>query len=104
MAGMLLPSSLVFLLLAVNVPTMIKYMACSFCAVRVVEKHPDIAERAALSWAPSRVKLIGWSGVVLALLITVLGLEADVRPYLLVVGWTVIGLGYWLITQRRPAR
>lgn len=100
MAGMLLPSSLVFLLLAVNVPTMIKYMACSYCAVRIVDRHPDVAAGAALAWNRARVRMIGWAGVVLALVVGLLGIEADVRPYLLVLGWTVVGLAYWWLTQR----
>ncbi len=103
MAGMLLPSSLLFLLLAVNIPTMIKYMACSYCAVRVIDHHPEVAREAALKWQPSRVKLTGWIGVVLAVLVGLLGLEADGRPYLLVLGWSVIGLGYWVWRSERFA-
>jgi APA family basic amino acid/polyamine antiporter len=100
MAGMLLPSSLLFLLLAVNIPTMIKYMACSYCAVRIVDRHPGIASGAALAWSPSRVRVIGWAGVVLALIVALLGIEADVRPYLLVAGWALLGLGYWGLSWR----
>lgn len=100
MAGMLMPSSLVFLLLAVNIPTMIKYMACSYCAVRIVDRHPGIAAGAALSWSRGSVRAIGWAGVVLALLVGVIGIEADVRPYLLVGGWAVVGLGYWALSRR----
>ena len=95
MAGLLLPSNLVFLLLAVNVPTMFKYMACSYCAVRVVNQHPDIAARATLKWSAGRVRVIGYAGVVMALVIALLGLEADIGPYLLVGGWTLLGLLYW---------
>ena len=95
LAGMLLPSSLIFLLLAVNIPTMIKYMACSYCAVRIVDHHPRIAAEAALAWSPSRVRAMGWAGVVLALAVGLIGIEADLRPYLLVGGWALVGLGYW---------
>lgn len=100
MAGMLLPSSLVFLLLAVNVPTMIKYMACSYCAVRIVDHHPGLAAGAALAWPAARVRAIGWAGVVLALVVGLLGIEADVRPYLLVGGWALVGLAYWVVSRR----
>jgi APA family basic amino acid/polyamine antiporter len=49
------------------------------------------------------VKLTGWIGVVLAVLVGLLGLEADGRPYLLVLGWSVIGLGYWVWRSERFA-
>jgi APA family basic amino acid/polyamine antiporter len=101
MAGLLLPSNLVFLLLAVNVPTMFKYMACSYCAVRVVNQHPDIAARATLKWSAGRVRAIGYAGVVMALVIALLGIEADVGPYLLVGGWTLLGLLYWWAFGKR---
>ena len=100
MSGLLLPSSLLFLLLAVNIPTMIKYMACSYCAVRIVDRHPALAAGAALAWSPGRVRAIGWAGVVLALVVALLGIEADVRPYLLVGGWALVGLAYWWLSRR----
>lgn len=100
MAGMLLPSSLLFLLLAVNIPTMIKYMACSYCAVRVIDHHPEVARAAVLRWRPARVKWVGWVGVVLALIVGLLGIEADGRPYLLVLGWSLIGFTYWALRSR----
>lgn len=101
MTGLFLPSNLVFLLLAVNIPTMFKYMACSYCAVRIVDRHPEIAGGAALSWSHGKVRAIGYAGVVLGLIIAVLGVEADIRPYLLVAGWAVVGLVYWWAIGRR---
>ena len=90
-----------FLLLAVNIPTMFKYMACSYCAVRIVDRHPEIAGGAALGWSHGKVRAIGYAGVVLGLIIAVLGVEADIRPYLLVAGWAVVGLVYWWAIGRR---
>ncbi len=104
MAGLLLPSNLVFLLLAVNIPTMIKYMACSYCAVRIVDRHPAIAANAALAWSPMRVKAIGWAGVVLAIVLGVFGIEADARPYGLVGAWALLGLLYWFVAARLAPR
>jgi APA family basic amino acid/polyamine antiporter len=101
MTGLFLPSNLVFLLLAVNIPTMFKYMACSYCAVRIVDRHPDVAGSAALTWSHGKVRAIGYAGVVLGLIIAVLGVEADVRPYLLVAGWAAVGLVYWWAIGRR---
>lgn len=95
LSGLLLPMSLVFLLLAVNIPTMFKYMACSYCAVRVVDHHPELAAGAALRWSQGRVRAIGYGGVVLGLFIALIGVEADFRPYLLVGAWAALGLLYW---------
>ncbi|TNE66589.1 MAG: APC family permease [Alphaproteobacteria bacterium] len=101
MSGLLLPSSLVFLLLAVNIPTMLKYMACSFCAVRIVDRHKDVAARAELKLSHRTVRLVGHLGMLAAALIIVAGIEADWRPYALVVGWALVGCIYWIV--RKPA-
>jgi APA family basic amino acid/polyamine antiporter len=101
MAGMLLPQSLVFLLLAVNLPTMLKYAACSWSATVVARHHPEIHARAALGMAPATVTLVGLTGVVAALAIAAFGVEADPRPYLLVGGWLVLGLGWWFAFARK---
>ncbi len=101
MAGMLLPQSLVFLLLAVNLPTMLKYAACSWSATVVARHHPEIHARAALGMAPATVTLIGLAGVVAALAIAAFGVEADPRPYLLVGGWLVLGLAWWFAFARK---
>ncbi|MFT4025770.1 MAG: APC family permease [Novosphingobium sp.] len=95
MAGLLLPPSLIFLLLAVNVPTMLKYMACSYSATVVARRHPDIHARAQIRLTPHTVTAVGYGGVVCAFVITVLGIEADPRPYALIGGWFVVGLAYW---------
>lgn len=96
MAAILLPSSLVFLLLAVNIPTMLKYLACCLAANNVARSHPEVHGRAALNWPRGRVRAISWMGVLLALGIVLAGLGADWRPYLLVAGWGLVGFVYWL--------
>ena len=101
LSGLLLPMSLVFLLLAVNIPTMFKYMACSYCAVRVVDHHPQLAAGAALRWSQGQVRVIGYSGVALGLFIAIIGVEADFRPYVLVGAWAALGLLYWWIFSTR---
>lgn len=95
MAGLLLPESLVFLILAVNVPTMLKYMACSYSAARVAEKHPDLDARSTIGFGRTLVRVVSYAGIVSALLIVAFGVEADYRPYLLVGGWFLVGLVYW---------
>nr|WP_284698935.1 APC family permease [Sphingomonas lycopersici] len=100
MSGLLMPPSLIFLLLAVNVPTMLKYMACSYSATIVARRHPDIHERSALRLSRRAVVGLGYAGVICALLVGVFGVEADPRPYLLVGGWLVVGLAYWFMKGR----
>ncbi|WP_395397796.1 APC family permease [Novosphingobium sp. BL-8A] len=101
MSGLLLPESLIFLLLAVNVPTMIKYMACSLCAARVARERPDLHARSSLRFSPALVQAISLAGALAALSIATFGIEADARPYLLVGGWFLIGLAYWFVRGRR---
>lgn len=104
MTGLLMPSSLVFLLLAVNVPTMMKYAACSLAAVRVSERHPELHAQA-LGFSRRTVRFVGYGGIIAALVITVAGLEADARPYVLVLGWLAIGMaGYAYARWHRRAK
>jgi basic amino acid/polyamine antiporter, APA family len=102
MLGLLLPSSLIFLLLAVNIPTMLKYLAVSLCAVRA-SGDGAVAERAALRLHLGTVRIVGWLAAGAAIAVIVAGLGADVRPYLLVLGWFAVGCCYWLISRRRIA-
>ncbi|MFC3051521.1 APC family permease [Kordiimonas pumila] len=95
--GLFMPDSLVFLLLAVNIPTMLKYMACSFCAVKVVQNHPDITAQAGLKLGKKTVTFVGYGGVLLAAGIIIAGLGADWRPYALVLCWLLAGILYWII-------
>lgn len=101
MCGLLLPSSLIFLLLAVNVPTMLKYLACSLSAARVATHHPEIHSRSRVRLSPRKVAAISYAGALVALVIAGLGIEADARPYLLVGGWLAIGILYWFVRGRR---
>ena len=100
MAAILLPSNLVFLLLAVNIPTMLKYLACCLAANNVARRHPEVHARAALRWSRTRVQTVARTGILLALAIVLAGLGADWRPYLLVLGWALLGLVYWLAYAR----
>lgn len=100
MAGIVLPSNLVFLLLAVNIPTMLKYLACCWAAINLSRNHPELQAKAAIRWSPARVQTVAAIGVAAALAIVAAGLAADWRPYLLVAGWSVLGLLYWALHTR----
>lgn len=100
LTGLLLPSSLIFLLLAVNIPTMLKYLACSLAATRVAARHPDLHAASRLGISREAVMGVGYAGALAALVITVFGIEADTRPYLLIGGWLVVGMIYWAVRGR----
>ncbi len=100
-AGLLLPSSLLFLLLAVNVPTMMKYMGTCLAAWNVATHHPEVQAKARMKFSPGLVKLLAGLGVVAAIVIAALGLTTDVRPYGLLAGWLAVGLAYYAWTRRR---
>lgn len=95
LAALLLPSNLVFLLLAVNIPTMLKYLASSLSAIGLVRRHPDLHAGASLDWSRRLIIWLAGSAVVAAVLIILAGLGADWRPYVLVTAWGVVGLIYW---------
>lgn len=103
MCGLLLPSSLVFLLLAVNIPTMLKYLACSLCAIRVAQGEPEIAAQASLKFRLGTVVWVGRAAAVCAVGIILAGIEADWRPYLLVLGWFALGVVFYLARGRMTA-
>lgn len=102
MGGLFLPSNLVFLLLAVNVPTMFKYFACSLSAVKAARQEAATSEEKQIL-SPTTVTWVGYLGAATAIAIILAGLEADWRPHLLVLGWLVVGLVYWTVQHRKGA-
>src|SRR5690606_29437407 len=101
--GLLMPLNLVFLFLAVNIPTLLKYGATSFAAIRVVRRHPDIYAAAPFRLPRGALQTWAWLGVICAIIVIVLGIEADWRPYTLLGGWAVIGVVYYLLRSRAIA-
>lgn len=100
MTGLLMPTSLIFLLLAVNIPTMLKYVACSLSAVRVAKAHPEIHARSSLGLGRRAAALSGILAAVCGLAIIAVGFQADWRPYALVAGWAVVGVVFWVVRRR----
>jgi basic amino acid/polyamine antiporter, APA family len=96
-----MPPSLTFLLLAVNIPTMLKYICSSLSAVQIARRHPDVYARA--TFRPSRrmVMALGALGVLAGILIILAGIGADWRPYVLIGGWALVGTAYWYVSGRR---
>jgi len=100
-AGLLLPSSLLFLLLAVNIPTMAKYAGSCLAAYVVADRHPDIHAQARLRFSRTTVRVLAALGIVAAVVIGSLGFGTDWKPYALLAGWLAIGLTYYAVRSRR---
>ncbi len=101
--GLLLPLDLVFLFLAVNIPTLFKYAATSFAATRVVSGHRELYNAAPFKLGTGAMQAWAWTSVVCALAVIALGLKADWRPYAILAGWAMLGLVYYLLRNRRLA-
>ncbi|MFC3051527.1 APC family permease [Kordiimonas pumila] len=100
LVSLALPTSLVFLFLAVNIPTILKYAFNCFSAMGMMERRPDLYERAAFKMRPSVVKALAWAGIICAGLLFFAGLEADWRAYVVLLFWALIGTVYWVIKKK----
>jgi APA family basic amino acid/polyamine antiporter len=100
-SGLLLPSSLLFLLLAVSVPTMAKYFGSCLAAYSVARNYPEVHDKARIKLSRPTVKTLAVIGMVAAVVIASLGVGTDIRPYYLLGGWLVIGLAYYYGWVRR---
>lgn len=100
-AGLLLPSSLLFLLIAVNIPTMMKYLGSCLAAWNVAAKHPEIHAQARLRFGRGTMMTLSALGMVAAVIIAALGFSSDWRPYVLLTAWLAIGLGYYAMRRSR---
>jgi len=93
--GLFLPQNLVFLFLAVNIPTMLKYSGACLAAIRLVDIAPDLHEQAHFRLSRRSVRLWSYLGVLCGISIVLVGLTADWRPYAVLVVWGVAGTIYW---------
>lgn len=98
--GLLLPMELTFLFLAVNIPNLLKYGSICLAAARVTEHHPDLYEAAAFKFSKPRMRALGYTGALCALALIFVGIEADWRPYALLMAWMIIGILYRTLVSR----
>ncbi|MGH8221952.1 MAG: APC family permease [Woeseiaceae bacterium] len=101
--GLALPSSLIFLFLAVNIPTLLKYGATCIAATRVVAHHAEVYGNAAFKLRPAVISIWAYAGAACALGVILLGLTADWRPYAALGAWTIAGIA-WYLLRNQPAR
>lgn len=92
--GLLLPMELTFLFLAVNIPNLLKYASICLCAVRVTRHHPALYAGAGFKFSRRGQTVAGYAGCGCAILLMLVGVEADWRPYGLLLGWMLCGLLY----------
>ena len=103
LAGLMLPTSLIFLLLAVNLPTMMKYLGTCLAAYNVAAHRPDVQAAAFLKFSPTTVKVLSVLGIIAAFGIGFIGISTDWRPYVLLLGWLIVGLTYYFFSVRLQA-
>ncbi|MBB5519559.1 APC family permease [Amphiplicatus metriothermophilus] len=102
-AGLFLPTDLIFLFLAVNIPTLLKYAATSISATRLIDREPGLYEASAFRPPRPVVRFLGYLGAVAALALIAIGFSADWRPYALLAGWAALGALYYFLRARRRA-
>jgi basic amino acid/polyamine antiporter, APA family len=90
--GLLLPSNLVFLFLAANLPTLLKYLGTCTSVLRVLRHHPQVYARAGFRPTRTVLTVLAWLGVVCAVSIVLAGVTADWRPYAVLLGWACLGV------------
>ena len=99
--GLLLPSNLVFLFLAANLPTLLKYLGTCVSVLRILKHRPDIYEGAGFRPDRGRLAAMAWVGVGCAVGIVLAGITTDWRPYAVLLGWACLGSVGWLGIRRR---
>jgi APA family basic amino acid/polyamine antiporter len=102
-AGLFLPTDLIFLFLAVNIPTMLKYMGSCGAAIRIAGAHPDIVAKARFRLSAGPLRIWASLGVLCALAIIVVGFNTDWRPYAVLGVWAALGAIYWIAYGHRHA-
>jgi APA family basic amino acid/polyamine antiporter len=98
--GLLMPMELTFLFLAVNIPNLAKYGSICLSAARVARDHPELHAGAGFRPARGTMMTLGLAGALCALGLIVIGLEADWRPYVLLLVWGGVG-AIWYFVRRR---
>lgn len=103
--GLFLPTSLAPLFLAVNIPTLLKFSATCLSAIRLVQTRPDLYDGAGFRLGRKATQVWAGLGIVMAILVTALGVTTDWRPYLALGLWGLVGvvfyIGHRYLAERR---
>ena len=95
--GLFMPTSLAPLFLAVNIPTLLKFCTTCLSSIVVVRTRPELYESAGFKLGKAATQIWAVLGMVMALLVTALGVSTDWRPYLALSLWGVVGVGVYLM-------
>lgn len=98
--GLFMPQNLVFLFLAVNIPTILKYAAICLAAIGLLRKSPELHATSSFRLPAGMIYVLAVAGILLGIIIILLGLTADWRPYLLLIGWGGVGIAYYLLKMK----
>lgn len=99
-AGLLLPTELTFLFLAIGIPTLVKYFCICLCARIALRADPGLADGFGLS--RSGVLWCSGIGACMAVGLVAVGFETDWRPYAALGIWGALGAALYLF--RRSGR
>jgi len=102
--GLLMPQNLLFLTVAVSIPTLFKYGATCISAMRLLRYRSDLLARSRLKIQPAIVRSAAVAGLICAVAIFLIGTGTDWRPYAMVAGWGLVGAFYWVWKARRLSR
>ncbi len=102
--ALLLPDDLIFLFLAANIPTMLKYFSNCWSALRLVDRHPALHAAATIPMTRHSVRAWSLVGMACAIGIILAGLGADWRPYAILLAWGAVGSVYWFSHARHTSR
>jgi APA family basic amino acid/polyamine antiporter len=104
MAGLLLPTELTFLFLAVSAPTLFKYGCVCLSAARVARAAPELGAKSGLGLSSGTIRAVALIGTVLTTGVFLIGIDTDWRPYALLGGWGAIGaVWYGISTNKKDA-
>jgi basic amino acid/polyamine antiporter, APA family len=95
-----LPFDLIFLFMLTNLPTMLKYFSNCWSALRLVRRHPHLHAQAKFRLSTTGVTVLAGSGMLLALAILALGVDADWRASAILAVWGAVGLAVWFSFAR----
>ena len=99
--GLFLPQNLIFLFLAVNIPTVLKYISTCISAMGLMSRDPELYDAASFRPGRNMIYVLSGIGALLGVLIIGLGLTADWRPYLALGIWGLLGVIWYFAFARR---
>ena len=96
--GLLLPTELTFLFLAVTIPALIKYFCICICAIKALNGQPSLAVGFALR--RKTVQVCSVIGALMAVALVVIGVDTDWRPYVALLCWGMLGVAFYIVRNR----